>query len=139
MAKVIKKGDKGEHVKTLKRALMLVKPRAFFDVQCSDKFDDDDTLAFVKRFQKAHGLKVDGIVGPAMVAKMQEASLTSTPVGALKDLVKYFGQTQVDKAKEAQEAAEAPEETKKMKLQIVDGEEIEIDVKKSKKPDLAWE
>lgn len=59
--KVLRKGDKGEQVKTLQRLMMANGHKL-------PKYADDgdfggETLDAVKAYQKAHGLAVDGIVG----------------------------------------------------------------------------
>ena len=106
MAKIIKKGAEGEHVEALKEALNLIKPKASLEI--TGEFDDD-TLKAVRKFQKVHELKVDGIVSPAMVAKMRDVAPTPA-LKFVKVLIKYLGQTRVDKAEEAAEEAAAESE-----------------------------
>ena len=55
----LRKGDKGEDVKELQLALN----EAGFDCGKVDGIFGSKTKAAVKEYQKAHGLKVDGIVG----------------------------------------------------------------------------
>ena len=55
-----KKGDKGEMVKQIQRALHLLPDGIFGKI----------TEEAVRAFQSEHGLKVDGIVGPATLAKL---------------------------------------------------------------------
>lgn len=67
----LRKGDKGEAVKALQRALVglgydLLKYGADGDF-------GDETLAAVKKFQRNHGLSADGIVGPKTWAALDAA------------------------------------------------------------------
>lgn len=61
----IKKGDRGEAVKTLQRLLHLYEDGIFGNV----------TMEMVKAFQKAHGLFPDGIVGAKTWAALLEGGL----------------------------------------------------------------
>lgn len=57
---LLKNGNRGEEVKSLQTAL----GRQGYNVGGVDGIFGAKTLAAVKAFQKAHGLTVDGVVGP---------------------------------------------------------------------------
>ena len=58
--RTLRRGDRGEDVKVLQRALK----RAGFDAGTIDGIFGSRTEAAVRAFQRANGLQVDGIVGP---------------------------------------------------------------------------
>lgn len=57
-------GDVGEFVAELQRRLILV--RLMYEAERTGVYDDNTTVA-VKNLQSMHGLKVDGIAGPATI------------------------------------------------------------------------
>lgn len=67
----LRKGDKGEAVKALQRALVGLG----YDLSKygADGEFGDETLAVVKKFQRNHGLSADGIVGPKTWAALDAA------------------------------------------------------------------
>ena len=69
---VYKKGSRGEIVKEIQRALNLY-PDGIYGLLTEER---------VKEWQKEHGLKADGIVGPATYAALDKATAgkkTGTP------------------------------------------------------------
>jgi hypothetical protein len=75
---VIKKGDTGESVRQIQRFLLSVFPAYRHDVSVRkgvllvvDGEFGAQTEAWVKELQKRSGITVDGIVGPATLAKMR--------------------------------------------------------------------
>lgn len=58
--RTLRRGDRGEDVKVLQRALK----RAGYDAGTIDGIFGPRTEAAVRAFQRANGLTVDGIVGP---------------------------------------------------------------------------
>ena len=72
----LRKGDKGEDVKELQLALN----EAGFDCGKVDGIFGGKTKAAVKDYQKAHGLKVDGIVGRQTWASLGFIDPTPEPV-----------------------------------------------------------
>ena len=68
----LRKGSKGESVKTLQTALNRAGANLAIDGSFGAK-----TQEAVKAFQRANGLTVDGVVGPATWAKLDELSKPS--------------------------------------------------------------
>ncbi len=75
--KTLKKGSRGEDVRKMQTAL---KKQGYYSGKVDGIFGNG-TLAAVKAFQKANGLKVDGIAGPQTLAKLygKSAKETATP------------------------------------------------------------
>ncbi|MBE9223885.1 peptidoglycan-binding protein [Phormidium sp. LEGE 05292] len=68
---VLQKGTSGEAVRFLQQVLIAIKyQKDHFDAQFNA-----ETESAVKNFQKAHGLKVDGIVGPKTWRALGDAIL----------------------------------------------------------------
>ena len=63
-----KQGSRGEVVKRIQRALKVFPDGIFGELTCEA----------VKQFQATHGLTVDGIVGPATLAKLLPQLAVST-------------------------------------------------------------
>jgi peptidoglycan hydrolase-like protein with peptidoglycan-binding domain len=58
---ILKKGSRGEAVRELQQTLTSLG----YDTKGADGIFGANTKKAVRQFQKSHGLKVDGIVGPA--------------------------------------------------------------------------
>jgi peptidoglycan L-alanyl-D-glutamate endopeptidase CwlK len=71
---VLKLGDKGSAVKALQEKLL--KAGEKLPRYGADGDFGDETLYAVKAFQARHGLKVDGLVGPQTMAKLNEVIST---------------------------------------------------------------
>ena len=77
--KTLKKGSRGEEVRKLQTAL---KEKGYYTMKV-DGIYGNGTVSAVKAFQKANGLKTDGIAGPQtqtkLYAKASSAKTTATP------------------------------------------------------------
>nr|PZN06670.1 MAG: hypothetical protein DIU64_13570 [Caldicoprobacter oshimai] len=94
---VLKKGSRGESVKKLQQDLKALG----FDCGAVDGIFGDKTEAAVKAFQKAYGLTVDGIAGPATLGKIDELLTKQTQqpdIKALQEKIKQL-ETELQQAK----------------------------------------
>ena len=69
-APMLRKGSRGEAVKRMQQLLVKWNGGALPEYGIDGEFGSE-TLRWVKKFQKAHGLEVDGIVGPLTWASLE--------------------------------------------------------------------
>lgn len=83
---IFKNGSRGYEVQIIQEAMGKA---GYFNYTGYTSYYGNVTEASVKAFQKANGMKADGIVGPMTIQKMQDLQLLKAPVSRSADSRKY--------------------------------------------------